>query len=151
MCSIHSEVKQTESQSLEQRNIYCRAMQGDRVVCALKSLELPEGFWQSAFKSQVRHLENELIVAREEVWGKEVVWNWHVHTLIFKMDNQQGPAVQHRELCLPLYGSLDGRGVWGRMPSCICMAESLRCLSETTTTLLITYTSIQNAVLKKEI
>ena len=41
----------------------------------LKSFELPEGFWQSAFKSQVRHLENELIVAREEVWGKEVVWN----------------------------------------------------------------------------
>ena len=26
----------------------------------LKSFELPEGFWQSTFKSQVRHLENEL-------------------------------------------------------------------------------------------
>ena len=46
------------------------------------------------------------------------------YTLIFKMENQQGPAVQHRELCLPLYGSLDGRGVWGRMDTCICMAES---------------------------
>ena len=38
----------------------------------LKSFEFPEGFWQSTFKSQVRHLEKELIVAREEVWGKEI-------------------------------------------------------------------------------
>ena len=28
------------------------------------------------------------------------------------MDNE-GPTVQHRELCLMLCGSLDGRGVWG--------------------------------------
>ena len=30
------------------------------------------------------------------------------------MDNE-GPTVQHRELCLMLCGSLDGRGAWGRM------------------------------------
>ena len=33
----------------------------------------------------------------------------HVHTAVFTMENQQGPAVAHGEL----YGSLDGRGVWG--------------------------------------
>ena len=33
---------------------------------------------------------------------------------IFKMDNQPGPTVQHRELCWRLCGSLDGRRVWGR-------------------------------------
>ena len=27
---------------------------------------------------------------------------------VFKMDNQQGPAVEHRELCSMLCGSLDG-------------------------------------------
>ena len=32
------------------------------------------------------------------------VWDGHVHTAIFKMDN-------HRELCLMFCGSLDGRGV----------------------------------------
>ena len=42
-----------------------------------------------------------------------------------------------------LCGSLDGRGVWGKMGSCICMAESLRCSPETTT-LLISYTPVQN-------
>ena len=30
-----------------------------------------------------------------------------------------------------------GGGIWGRMDTCICVAESLRCLPETTTTLLI--------------
>ena len=35
--------------------------------------------------------------------------------------------------------SLDGRGIWGRMETCICMAESLHCSLET-----IGYTLIQN-------
>ena len=33
-------------------------------------------------------------------------------------------------------------GVWGRMDTCICMAESLCCSPETTTTLFIGYTPI---------
>ena len=43
------------------------------------------------------------------------------------------------ELCSMLCGSLDGRGVWGRMHTCICMAESLLCSPKTITTLLISY------------
>ena len=39
--------------------------------------------------------------------------------------------------------SLDGRGVWGRMDTCICMAESLCCSPEIVTTLLIGYQSVQ--------
>ena len=46
--------------------------------------------------------------------------------------------------------SLDGRGVWGRMDTCICMAEFLCYWPETSTTLLIGYTPTQNKkVLKK--
>ena len=41
-------------------------------------------------------------------WGKGV-WDRHVHTAIFKVDSQQGPTVEHRELCSVLCGSLDGR------------------------------------------
>ena len=33
-------------------------------------------------------------------------WDGPVHTAVFKVDNQQGPTVEHRELCL--CGSLDG-------------------------------------------
>ena len=42
------------------------------------------------------------------------------------MDNQQGPIVQHMELYSILCGSLDGKGVWERMDTRICTAESLR-------------------------
>ena len=47
-----------------------------------------------------------------------------------------------------LCGSLDGRGVWERMDTCICMAESLCCSPETTTTLLTGYTPVQNKKFK---
>ena len=46
------------------------------------------------------------------------------------------------ELCS--CASLDGRGVWGRMNTCICMAESLCCSPETTTTLLIRHFVVQS-------
>ena len=43
-----------------------------------------------------------------------------------------------------LCASLDMRGIWGTMDTCICMAESPPCSPETITTLLISYTPIQN-------
>ena len=60
------------------------------------------------------------------------------------MDNQQGPTVEHMELCSTLYANLDGRGVWGRIDACICMMESLCCSPETIKTLLFGYTPVQN-------
>ena len=39
----------------------------------------------------------------------------HVHTALFKMDNEQRPAVKHRELWSMLCVSLDARGVQGIM------------------------------------
>ena len=70
----------------------------------------------------------------------------HVHTAIFKMGNHQGPTVWQRELCSMLCDSLDGKG---RMDTCVCMAESLRCVPETFT-LLIGYTPILNKKFKKK-
>ena len=72
------------------------------------------------------------------------VWDGHVHPAMSKMDNQQGPPVHHRELCSMLCGSLDGRGVWGRMDTCMCMAQSLCCPPETITTLLIGCSPVLN-------
>ena len=31
------------------------------------------------------------------------VWDGHVHTAMFKMDNQQGPTVKHMEFCMWQY------------------------------------------------
>ena len=38
-----------------------------------------------------------------------------------------------------LCGNLDGRGVWGRMDTCIRMAETLRCSPEAITTLFVNW------------
>ena len=57
-------------------------------------------------------LENELMLAGGKDGGdSQGVWDGHVHTAIFKMTKQQGPTVQHRELCSMLCGSLHERGV----------------------------------------
>ena len=63
---------------------------------------------------------------------------------IFKMDNPQGPTVQHSELCSMLTGSLDGRGLWEKRDTCECMAESLCCPPETATSLLIRYATAKS-------
>ena len=41
------------------------------------------------------------------------------------------------KLCSVLCGSLDGKGIWGRMDTYICMAKSLCYSPETITTLLV--------------
>ena len=38
-----------------------------------------------------------------------------------------------------LCGSLDGKGVWGRMDICVCMAESLCCSPEIITVLFVNW------------
>ena len=48
-------------------------------------------------------------------WYSQGVWDQHAHTALFEMDNQQGPTVQHRELCLMLCTAWMGgmfRGEW---------------------------------------
>ena len=43
-----------------------------------------------------------------------------------------------------------GEYVWGRMDTCICMAESLGCSPETITILLVRHTPMQNRMFKKK-
>ena len=40
-------------------------------------------------------LKNKLMVARERIGERDSqeVWDGYVHTVVFKMDNQQGPTV----------------------------------------------------------
>ena len=47
------------------------------------------------------------------------------HTLLYLTWITNKEPVQGRELCPMLPGSLDGRGVWGRMDTCVCLAEPL--------------------------
>ena len=87
---------------------------------------------------------NHLMVTRVKDGERDSqgVWDGHGHTAVFNMENQQGPAGQHMELCSVSGGSLDGRGVWGSMDTCVCLAESLCCSPKTIIIYLIGYTSI---------
>ena len=78
------------------------------------------------------------------------VWDGHMYTAIFKMDNQQGPTVQHTELYSMLHANMNESEAQGRMESCICMAESLPCSPETNTVLLNGYTQHKLKSLKTE-
>ena len=95
---------------------------------------------------------NNLMVTRGKDGGRDSqgVWDGHGHTAVFNMENQQGPAFQHRQFYSMSCGSLDGRGVWGRMDTYVWMAESLCCPSETNTTLLMGYTAIRNKKLSQK-
>ena len=64
------------------------------------------------------------MVTREKDGGRDSqgVWDGHGHTAVFNMENQQGLAGQHRELCSMSCGSLDGGEFWGE---CIHVYVSL--------------------------
>ena len=74
--------------------------------------------------------------------GQTGVWDWHVHTTIFKRDNQQEVTVQHKELCSIFCNNLNGKRIWKRIDTCTCITESLCCTPETNTILLINYAPI---------
>ena len=83
--------------------------------------------------------------------GRDSQGVYLLYTLLYlKWITNKDLPYKHIELCSVLCASLDGREVWGRMDTGVCMAETLCCLPETITALLIGYTSIQNIkVLKK--
>ena len=60
------------------------------------------------------------------------------------MDNQQGHTLWRMELYSMLCGSLDGRGIYERMDTCACMAESLCCPPEMAASLLICYAAAKS-------
>ena len=67
---------------------------------------------------------------------------------LINMENQQGPAGQYREVCSMSRGSQDGRGVWGRRDTRTCVADCLRCAREIVTSLLMSYSPIENEKFK---
>ena len=62
-------------------------------------------------------------------------WNWHVHTIVYGADGQQGPAVQHRELSPIFFDNIYKKRILNRMGMCICITESFCCTAEIITEL----------------
>ena len=93
-----------------------------------------------------------LLVARWEAQGEGIIreYGMDMYTLLYLKWMTNRDMLCSTGALLMLRGSLDGRGVWGRMDTCVCMAESFSCPLETITTLLISYTPIQNKKFKKK-
>ena len=66
---------------------------------------------------------------------KPGAYDEHTHTTIYKTDNQQRPAVQHRELYSILHNNQYGKESKKKVNACICITESLCSVPETNTTL----------------
>ena len=67
---------------------------------------------------------------REQSYGSQRgFWDGHENAAGFNMENQQGPAVQHRELCSILCNNLNGKRIWKRIDTCII--KSLCCYTWT--------------------
>ena len=80
---------------------------------------------------------------------KQVVHISKLQRNIIGPEREREIDLHHMDRCSALCGSLNGRRVWGRMNTDICMAESLCCLPETYITLLIGYTPIKIELKKK--
>ena len=58
-----------------------------------------------------------------------------MHAEVYGMTDQQGPAVEHRELYPIFCGNPCGKRIWKRMNVCTCTNESLCCTAEIIMTL----------------
>ena len=57
--------------------------------------------WTGWISLQEINLVTKLMVTRgERGRDKLEIWDWQIHNTVYKIDNQQGPTVQHRELYL---------------------------------------------------
>ena len=70
------------------------------------------------------------LLGRRDSWG---VWDGHVHTALFKMHHEQGPAAELRELCSVLMGE----GLGGQWTHVCAWLGPLGCSPETATALFI--------------
>ena len=109
----------------------------------LKRHDTNELTYKMETDSQTSRMNLGLPGGRMEGRGSQGVWDGHVYTAIFKMDNQQGPTIQHWELYSILFMNQPGQeGSLGEKGHMDIYGESHCCPPETITTLLIGCTPI---------
>ena len=64
-----------------------------------------------SLQTKQKQIQESLWLLVGKVGGRDSqgVWDGHGHTAVFNMENQQGPAGQHRELCWILCNNLNGK------------------------------------------
>ena len=77
----------------------------------LKINDTTELIYKTERNSQAQRISLWLPGKKDGERGSQGDWDGHVHTALFKMDNQQGPTTQHRELCSMLCNNLNGNRI----------------------------------------
>ena len=75
-------------------------------------------------------------VGKHEGRDRPGVWDWHVHTTILKQITNKDLLYSTGNSSV-LCNNLNGKRIWNDICTCICINESLCCVLETNTTLLI--------------
>ena len=75
------------------------------------------------------------IVPAGRLRGKLGVWDEHIYATIHKIENQQRPTVEPRELYSTFCDNLYGKRICKKMDMCMCITVSFCCTPETNTTL----------------
>ena len=72
-------------------------------------------------------LESKLMVAngKDEGKGQLGIWGWTCTHCCIKWMTNKDLLYSTKNSAQQLCGSLDGRGVWGKMDTCICVAEKM--------------------------
>ena len=99
-------------------------------------------YLQNKGDSQTSRTNLLLLEAMHEVTGNFGVWDWHIHTAIFKTDSQ-GSTVQHRELCSVFCNNLNKKRIWKWIETDIWITASLGYTPEANTTLQYKITTLQ--------
>ena len=91
-------------------------------------VESKKKWYKWTYKTErLTDLENDLIVARRKAGGRDI-WEFGInkYILLYLKWMNHDLTVQHMELCSVLCDNLDGRGVCGRMDTCIYTAVHLK-------------------------
>ena len=93
------------------------------------------------YKTDRKRMTLQLPVRGMVAGGRDrlAAWVWHIRMAVFKMDDQQGPTVQHRELGLIFCNCLSGKRLWKAIDAYITESP---CSTPETNSSLITYTPL---------
>ena len=68
------------------------------LICGILKKDTKQTYLQK--KNRLTDFENKLTQGDGQGGGMDLieVWDWNMHSVVYGMTGQQGPAIQHREL-----------------------------------------------------
>ena len=98
------------------RDYHTKWSKSDKEKYITYAWDLNNGYKWTCLRNRDRpiDLEGEFMVPGGGVGRRDRpgVWDWYIHTAIFKTDNQHGPTAQDRKTCSIFFNNLNGKRIW---------------------------------------